>query len=121
MKINPQVIAQNGIPAFVVLPFDEYEQLMEIIEELEDIQTVKHELNSTSERFPLEVIEQIINGDNAIKVYRSYRGLSQTELAEAAGVTRQYISQLEHGERQGTSKLMKKIAGILQVDLDDII
>ena len=43
------------------------------------------------------------------------------ELAEAVKLSDAYISQIESGKRQGTTDVMKRIAAILQVTVDDII
>ena len=37
MKIHPQVISQKGMPAFIVLPYKEYEALLNRLEDIEDI------------------------------------------------------------------------------------
>lgn len=120
MKIHPQFISQKGVPAFVVLPYKEYEALLEAVEDVEDIESIKKSEKDSSERFPLDIIEKIASGESTIKVFREYRQMSQIELARRVGVSRQYVSQLEAGDRLGTAKLLKKIAAVLSVDLDDI-
>ncbi len=77
--------------------------------------------NDKSERFPLALVEKVAAGENPIKIFREYRELSQTELAKHVSVSRQYISQLESNERTGTAKILKVIAKVLQVELEDII
>ncbi len=67
--------------------------------------------------FPHSLVEKIILGENPIKVYRAYRKMTQQKLADEAGVTSDYISKLEKGDREGKLSLLKKIADILQVDL----
>ncbi|MGE3920406.1 MAG: helix-turn-helix domain-containing protein [Gammaproteobacteria bacterium] len=121
MKIHPQILSHKGLPAFVVLPFDEYEKMLEILSEVNDMETIQLALADTKERFPLELVEKIAAGNNAIKIFREYRGISQNELAEKIGVTRQYIYQIENGERVGTTKVLKKIASVLSVDLDELV
>ncbi len=121
MKIHPQIISQNGNPAFVVLPYEEYKRILEALEDIEDIEAVEAAKNDTSERFPLALVEQLASGETPIKVFREYRRLTQTELAKRVNVSRQYISQLESGERTGTTKLLKVIAKALDVDIDDLV
>lgn len=81
---------------------------------------IQNAQTDTSERFPLDLIEKIASGENAVKAFREYRGLSQAAFAKRLGVSRQYVSQIEADERTGTAKLLKKMAVILAVDLDDI-
>jgi len=119
MKIHPQIISQKGQPAFVVLPYKEYQAILESLEDIEDIEAVKAAETDKSERLPLDIVEKIAS-ENPIKVLREYRKISQVELANRAHVSRQYISQIESGERTGTAKLLKKIALALNVDLDDL-
>lgn len=121
MKIHPQIISQNGHPAFVVLPYEEYEVLLDQFEDLADIEAIELSKNDDSERFPLELIERIASGENAIKVYREYRKINQATLAKKIDISRQYISQLEAGERNGTPQLLKKIAKELKIELGDLV
>jgi transcriptional regulator with XRE-family HTH domain len=53
-----------------------------------------------------------------IKVYREYRQISQEQLALKIGKTKQYISAIESGIRNGTIETLKKLSKALNVDLD---
>jgi transcriptional regulator with XRE-family HTH domain len=48
-------------------------------------------------------------------------GMSQLELAAAAGTTQSYISDLERGKKRGNPELLKKIARALGVPLDLLV
>lgn len=120
MKIHPQIILQGKLPAFAILPYKEYETLLQTLEDIEDIEIIVSAESDHSERFPLDLVEKIAAGESPIKTYREYRKLSQTDLAKKAKVSKQYISQLETKERTGSLKILKSIAKILAVDLDDI-
>ncbi len=121
MKINPQIIVQNGSPIFVVLPYQEFEFMTHSLEDIQDMEIVRASEKDNSERFPLELIERIASGKNPIATFRTHRQWSQAELAKKVGVSRQYISQIEGRTRQGTPRLLKKIAQTLNIDLDDLI
>jgi DNA-binding XRE family transcriptional regulator len=121
MKIHPQIISEGKLPVFVVLPYKEYESLLNLLEDFTDIQIMNTVSKDKSERFPIDLIEQIAAGANAIKTFREYRNLSQTALAKKVKITRQYISQLESGEKSGSPKILKMIAKALMVDVDDLI
>jgi PHD/YefM family antitoxin component YafN of YafNO toxin-antitoxin module len=41
MKLNPQVIEKNGKKEFVVLPYDEYCELTEALEDYYDLQELR--------------------------------------------------------------------------------
>ena len=120
MKVHPQIISQKGFPAFVVLPYKEYQAILETLENIEDVEAIELAQADSGERFPLDVVERMASGESPIKVFREYRELSQSDVAKRVGVSKQYISQIENKERTGTVKLLKRIAKILHVELDDI-
>jgi DNA-binding XRE family transcriptional regulator len=121
MKLHPQTIYNGSAAEFVVLPIKEYEQLLELIEDLEDLEIVQEYVAKQGETFPLEFVMSLADGQNRIKAYREYRTMSQQALAVAAGVSKQYISQLENNERAGTTRVLKSIAKALCVELADIM
>lgn len=121
MKIHPQTIYKGDKAEYVVLPIDDYNRLIEALEDQYDIEEIKRHFAKVSETFPVELIKALSDGENPIKVYREYRGINQSALAKKANVSRQYISQLEKGERKGTPKVLQSIANILKVELEDLI
>lgn len=72
------------------------------------------------ETFPFEMIQRLSNGENPIKVYREHRDMTQADLADKAGVAKNYISMIETGKKNASRKLQAKLAGILGVDYDDL-
>jgi len=86
-----------------------------------DVDEIKRRLaRGEEELIPAEIADRIIDGENKIRVWREYRGMSGKELAEKTGLAAPYISQLETGNREGTIETFKKIAAVLHVDIDDI-
>ncbi|QCI97266.1 helix-turn-helix domain-containing protein [Agrobacterium larrymoorei] len=73
------------------------------------------------ELVPSEIVERLISGENPVKVWRSHRGLSATALAAKAGISAPYLSEIEGGKKEGSLSVMKKIAEVLNVDLDDLV
>lgn len=63
-------------------------------------------------------MQKILSGENPVKVYREYKGLSQEQLATNIGKTKQYISAIEKGSRTSTIDTLKKLSNILNIDLD---
>lgn len=121
MKIHPQIITKNKYPAFVVLPYDEYEVLIEALEDQIDIKAIDAFHASNQETFPLEIVQKIAEGVNPIKAFRELRKISQTDFAKQAGISRQYLNQMENHTRKGSVKILKKIANLLDIDLDLLI
>jgi DNA-binding XRE family transcriptional regulator len=125
MKENIQLIERDGKPEWAVLPYEEYLKLLEQAEMLEDIRDyddAKAELEKgEDELIPSDVVFAIIDGENPIKVWREYRGLTQQQLAGAAGISKPYLSQIETGKRNGTTEILSAIAKALEVSLDEIV
>lgn len=58
---------------------------------------------------------------NAIRNKRESKGLTQYELAERAGVDRNYIGMVERGERNPSYLSLQKIAKGLELTVDELI
>jgi DNA-binding XRE family transcriptional regulator len=121
MTNSAQIIRdQNGKPAFAVLPIDEYERLLEVADEAAGIRAFDAYKATRPETFPDEVASRLLNGEHPVKVFREHRGITQTQLAESAGLRQAYVSQIEAGSRVGTVDVLKRIAEALRVDLEDL-
>jgi DNA-binding XRE family transcriptional regulator len=96
----------------VVLPLAEYERLVEAVEDAADIRAydgAKRRLaEGRDESIPAEFVDRILNGENKIRVWREYRGLTLKALAETSGLAAAYLSQIETGKREGTIETFKK-------------
>ena len=121
MTNSAQIIRdQNGKPAFAVLPIDEYERLLEVADEAAGIRAFDAYKATRPETFPDEVASRLLNGEHPVKVFREHRGITQTQLAESAGIRQAYVSQIEAGSRVGTVDVLKRIAEALRLDLEDL-
>ena len=119
-----QIIAKDGRPEWAVLPYEEYETLVEAAEMLADIRAydeVKERIANGEEVVPAAVTFAILDGANPIATWRKHRALTQQELALQVGISKAYLSQLEAGKRSGTTEVLGRLAQALGVDLDDLI
>lgn len=120
-----QVIKQGDKPEWAVVPYETYLQLVEKAEMLLDIQdydSAKAALErGDDELIPSEVVYAILDGENAIKVWREFREMSQQELADKAGISVPYLSQLETNKRRGSLEVLSSIAKALNVSLENIV
>lgn len=122
--MSVQVIEKNGKPEWAVLPFEEYERLVaaaEMLEDIRDYDEAKQRLAAGEEVVPSEVVYAILDGENALRVWREHRQLTQQELAERAGISKPYLSQLEAGKRAGTTEVLARLAEALNLTIDDIL
>jgi DNA-binding XRE family transcriptional regulator len=120
-----QVIKQGNKPEWAVVPYETYLQLVEKAEMLQDVQdydSAKAALErGDDELIPSEVVYAILDGENAIKVWREYRSMSQQEVAENAGISVPYLSQLETNKRKGSLEVLSALAKVLKVSLENIV
>ena len=89
-------------------------------EELLDVRTYYR--TREEESFPSDVTRRlVIDQEHPVKVFRDYRGLSQSALAQQTGLSQAVISSIENGKRRGTVDNFKALADALDVDVDDLI
>lgn len=122
--MKPQIIKKDGKPEYAVIPYDEYRRLIEDAEMLADVRAFdaarKAVAAGAEELVPAELVDRLLDGENPVRVWREYRGISAADLAKACDVTAAAISQIESGKRKSSVVLLKKIARILKVDLDSL-
>ncbi len=123
--MNVQFIEQNGTRQYAIVPVDTYALLLEKAEMLDDIKAYDEAMAERCSAFddelvPGEIVNRLIAGENKIKVWREYRGISQATLAEKANMAQASIAQMEGGKRIGSVATLKKIAEALKLDLDDL-
>ncbi len=118
---KPQIIESDGKPAFVVLPFADWQKIAALIEDQEDEAALSVFHANGEETFPVAIADALIAGANPIRVYRQHRAMTQRVLAEKCGVAVPYLSQIETGKRRPSTDVVKKIADALSVSVDDLI
>ena len=120
-----QLILKEGQPEYAVLPYDLYTQLVddaEMLQDIRDYNEAKARIESGEEELiPAHVPYAIIDGENPVKVWREYRGLTQQQLANDAGISAAYLSQIETGKRKGKTAVLQAIARALNLTLDDVV
>lgn len=107
-----------------VLPAEEFERLLEAVEDEADIAAAKHaeERRAAGEEYvPMEMVDRILDGENALRVWRQYRQLSVGRLAEMSGINKAMISQLENDKAYGRPATWRALADALHVTVDDIL
>lgn len=124
MKMQVQFIKTPQGEEMAVLPKADYDELIEAFEDREDIEASRKfraKLSAGEEELiPAEYVNRMIDGENKIKVWRDFRGMSAKALADAAGISALYLSQIEIGAREGSLDAMKKIAEALNAKIDEI-
>lgn len=67
---------------------------------------------------PKFVADRLANGENAIRVLRDWRDVTQMYLSFKTGIGQGHISDIENGRRTGTPETLRRIADVLKVPLD---
>lgn len=109
--INPQIITKNGEPAFAVIPWDEYKQLLRNQIETDDADAW----------FPNDVVKANVRGDSLIKAWREHLGLTQKELAKLAEIKQPSLARLENTESNPRNSTLKKLANAMNIGIKQLI
>ncbi|QCF26477.1 helix-turn-helix domain-containing protein [Hydrocarboniclastica marina] len=126
MRIQIQIIEKEGKPEYAVIPYDECLKLLELAEDaidLTDADKAMRELaRGDDERVPAEVTDRLLSGDeHPLKVWREHRGMTQEALGATANVVKSYISQIEAFKKAGSTRVLRALAGAIDVDVDDLL
>ena len=123
--MNVQTIDKNGKPEYVVLPWDEYQAMLEALEDRADAAALtgfaERLGRGEEETLPAMMVDRLLGGESPVRVWREHRGLTQAQLGEAAGVAQSMVAMIERGDRRGTVDTLASIARALKIDLDDLL
>ena len=100
-----QLIHHEGEPAFAVIPYARYLELIATGE--------------GAARIPGEVVRlQIEQGLSLLAAWRIYKGVSQPELAEAMGITQSAVAQMESPQNKPRLKTLRNAAAALRIPIE---
>ena len=109
-------------PDSVTLRRVDFEALTDLVvdaQDLADADAVKARLAAgETEAFPFEVAERLLDGEHPVKTLREYRKLTVRGLAEIAGISASYLSEIETDKKPGSFDAMARIARALDAPLD---
>jgi DNA-binding XRE family transcriptional regulator len=114
----------------VTLKRADYEALLAKLEDAADIEV----LNDAAEReavlgkekgredhLPIELAERLFAGEHPIRIWREHRKLSISALAELAGISRSYLTEIETNQKPGSAKAYAAIAKVLRLPIEAMI
>jgi ribosome-binding protein aMBF1 (putative translation factor) len=107
-----------------MLPVEDYERLLDIAEDRADAlaaSAAEQRRLAGEEYLPAELVDRILSGENALRVWRRHRGMSLEELAQRCGTRKSHLSEIENGKAQGRPALWRALADALNVPTDDIL
>jgi len=111
-----------------ILPRKEYEALVAKAAEADEdkgtarlVARARKEIAAGTPLIPKKVVDRIANGENALRVLREWRDVTQLYLSFKTEIGQGYLSDLENGRRKGTAEVWKRIAKVLNVPLDLLV
>lgn len=105
-RIKHQVIEKDGMPIFVVVPYDEYINLVTP----RKAATVPHEV----------VKRYLLDEMSVVRAWREYLKLTQREVAGRMGITQAAYAQMEKVGVQLKQGTLVKIAAALGVTVEQL-
>ena len=109
----------------VTIPREEYERLLAVAEDAEDgaaVARFRARLAAGEEELvPAAVVDRLLAGESAVRVWREHRGLTQSGLARASGVNRVVVADIEAGRRGGSVRSLKALAEALGVGMEELV
>ena len=125
--MNAPHFTANG-ETFVVIPLSEYEGFLRLAEKAEDAadEAVMEEWEAAKARgedlsMPRDQWARVRAGESPVRVIHEYRGLTQAQLGEKAGVDQSQISTIESGKRKGAIGTLKALAKALGSPVDVLV
>jgi hypothetical protein len=111
-----------------ILPRKDYEALAAKAAEADEdsgtarlVARTRKEIAAGAPLIPKAIVDRIAKGENALRVLREWRDVTQLYLSSQTAIGQGYISDLETGRRKGTTAALKKIAAVLNVPLDLLV
>jgi mRNA interferase RelE/StbE len=109
----------------VTITREEYQRLREAADDLADIAAYDRAKAALAagedELIPSAFVDRILDGESPLRVFRDFRGLTQSGLAAASGVNRVQIADIEAGRRSGSVETFRKLAQALNLSIDDLV
>lgn len=115
-----KILTPNG-ETLVVLPLAEYDALLDAADIATADKVRADVAQGRDELVPAAIARRLLDGENAVRVWREHRGMTASALARQAGISAGYLSELEHGKKPGSVATLSGLAKALAVDIDDLL
>ena len=107
---------------WAMLPLDCYDELCDALEDASDAEAMRQAATSGGQTFPSAFVQRLLlSGENRVRVWREYRGLTVSELARNAGISTGHISAIENGKSTGSVQTLRCIAEALCTSIDALV
>ena len=88
-----------------------------------DCAAIDHALreDEAGDTIPGEIVNAILDGVTPLRAWRQHREFTLDMLADQIGVSKEYLSQIENGQKSGTVDIFRRLSNVLDVALEDLI
>ncbi len=111
-----------------ILPRKDYEALVAKAAEADEdtgtarlVARARKDIDAGAPLLPKAVVDRLANGENAVRVLREWRDITQTYLSVKTNISQGHVSDIESGRRTGTPATLRAIATQLKVPLDLLV
>src|SRR6202171_597539 len=106
----------------VILSRKEYDRLLAAAnEDVADAAVAKKAIARNEETLGEAEVDELLAAGTPLAFWRKKRGLTQTDLAKAAGIAQGFLSEIESGLKTGDITVLQRIAMALEISLLELV
>src|SRR5580693_91979 len=106
----------------VILSRKEYDRLLVAAnEDAADSAVAKNAIARREETLGETEMDELLAARTPLAFWRKKRGLTQTDLAKAAGIAQGFLSEIESGLKTGDVNVLQRIASALEISLLELV
>src|ERR1700736_3031365 len=106
----------------VILSRKEYDRLLVAAnEDVTDAAVAKKAIARNEETLSEAELDELLAARTPLAFWRKKRGLTQTELATAAGIAQGFLSEIESGFKTGDVTVLQRIVIALEISLLELV
>lgn len=108
---------------YILVPRAEFETMTDALDDRLDARAARRALAELEGREGDLLSKDdltLIEKHGPVRFWRTHRKMSAAALAGAAGISAGYLSEIETGKKPGTIDVMKRLAELLNVTLNDL-
>src|ERR1700704_329935 len=106
----------------VILSRKEYDQLVVAAnEDAANAAVARKAIARHEETISEAELDELLAAKTPLAFWRKKRGMTQAELAKAAGIAQGFLSEIESGLKTGDITVLQRIAAALEISLVDLV
>ena len=97
--------------------------MIDLLDDTSDCAAIDRALceDEAEETIPGEIVNAILDGVTPLRAWRQHREFTLDMLADRIGVSKEYLSQIENGQKSGTVDIFRRLSTVLGVELEDLV